>query len=35
MASLLGASQYLQETLPDTPMNSALFRAGLPGKAIF
>jgi hydroxymethylglutaryl-CoA lyase len=35
MPSLLGASQYLQETLPDTPMASALFRAGLPGKAVF
>jgi len=35
MVSLLCATQYLQDILPDTPMASALFRAGLPGKTIF
>jgi hydroxymethylglutaryl-CoA lyase len=32
---LLRASQYLQDILPDVPVTSALFRAGLPGKAMF
>jgi hydroxymethylglutaryl-CoA lyase len=35
MISLLGVTQYLQDILPDTPMASSLFRAGVPGKAIF
>ena len=35
LKSLLGVTQYLQDILPDTPMSSAIFRAGLPGKAIF
>ncbi len=35
LATLLRASQYLQAILPDVPISSALFRAGLPGKAIF
>jgi len=35
LPALLRTSQYLQDILPDTPMASALFKAGLPGKAIF
>jgi hydroxymethylglutaryl-CoA lyase len=35
LPALLRTSQYLQDLLPDTPMASALFQAGLPGKAIF
>jgi hydroxymethylglutaryl-CoA lyase len=35
LPALLRTSQYLQDILPDTPMASALFQAGLPGKAIF
>jgi hydroxymethylglutaryl-CoA lyase len=35
MISLLNVTKYLQDILPDTPMSSALFRAGMPGKAIF
>lgn len=35
MPSLLAASRYLQEILPDTPMTSAVFRAGLPAKFDF
>jgi hydroxymethylglutaryl-CoA lyase len=34
MISLLNVTKYLQDILPDTPMASALFRAGLPGKAV-
>lgn len=33
--ALLDTTQYLQDILPDTPMASALFRAGLPGKAVW
>jgi hydroxymethylglutaryl-CoA lyase len=35
LPALLQASQYLQDILPDVPITSALFRAGLPGKAMF
>jgi len=35
LPALLRTSQYLQDLLPDTPMASALFQAGLPGKSIF
>lgn len=35
MPSLLAASGYLQEILPDTPMTSAVFRAGLPATVDF
>ena len=35
MPALLRAAQYLQAILPDLPITSALFRAGLPGKAEF
>lgn len=35
MKFLLGTVQYLQDILPDTPMASALYRAGLPGKTVF
>jgi hypothetical protein len=30
MPSLLAASRYLQDILPDTPMTSAVSRAGMP-----
>jgi hydroxymethylglutaryl-CoA lyase len=33
--ALLRATQYLQDILPDSPITSALFRAGLPGKVEF
>jgi hydroxymethylglutaryl-CoA lyase len=32
LPALLQASQYLHNILPDAPITSALFRAGLPGK---
>jgi hydroxymethylglutaryl-CoA lyase len=35
LPALLRASQYLQDILPEAPITSALFRAGLPGKAMF
>jgi hydroxymethylglutaryl-CoA lyase len=35
LPALLRTSQYLQAMLPDVPISSALFRAGMPGKAIF
>lgn len=33
LPTLLRTTQYLQDILPDTPMASSLFRAGLPGRA--
>jgi hydroxymethylglutaryl-CoA lyase len=35
LPALLQSSQYLQAILPDVPITSALFRAGLPGKTEF
>lgn len=35
LPALLRASQYLHDILPDAPITSALFRAGLPGKVEF